>query len=265
MSGRFYPDDPQALRQLVDGMLSDAAASAHPAGGGVVPHAGLVYSGACAAHVFTRVSFSPLVIILAPNHTGVCAAPGGASAWCRGAFRTPLGDVPVAEDLAGAVCDSCLLVEDDPTAHATEHAVEVELPFLQRVAPTAAIVPIVLAWDDWDRCRTLADALASLIAAWPEPVTILASSDMTHYESAAAAEAKDRVALDRMMALDGEGLLDACARERITMCGRAPTATALATWRALGHERADIVDYRHSGAVTGDHAHVVAYAGAVIT
>ncbi len=239
-------------------------ASAAPAAAAIVPHAGLVYSGACAAEVFKRIKLAQTVVILAPNHTGMLAVGGGASAWTKGAFRIPLGDVRVEENFGAKLCEICDLVSHDPAAHQREHAVEVELPFISLLAPRSAIVPIVLAWDDWDRCRMLAEAIATVVRDWPEPVTLLASSDMTHFESADVAARKDRVALDHVQRLDGQGLLAACHREAITMCGRAPVATVLEAARLLGSTEGSVVDYRHSGWVTGDNSQVVAYAGVVI-
>lgn len=264
VAGHFYPADPQELRRLVQGYLSEAAAAPAGVRGAVVPHAGLVYSGACAAQVFARIAIPDVVVILAPNHTGRLGAPGGASLFQCGAFETPLGAVAVADEFAARLAARCPLVSHDPAAHALEHAIEVELPLLRLRAPQAAIVPLVLAWDDWPRCRELAAALAEVAAAWPDAVLLVASSDMTHYEPADRAAQKDRVALEAVCRLDGEGLLAACRRHGISMCGRAPAATVLEATRRLGAERAEVVDYRHSGWVTGDHSSVVAYAGVII-
>jgi AmmeMemoRadiSam system protein B len=230
----------------------------------IVPHAGLVYSGRCAGAVFRGLALPPVVVILAPNHTGFGRTPGGAGLWARGAFLTPLGRTPVAAAFAEALARQCPLAAHDPDAHRNEHAIEVELPFLQILSRDTAIVPIVLAWDDWPSSRTLATALADVIQGWGEDVLVLASSDMTHYEPAAAARRKDRLALDAVEQLHGEALLDVCRRERITMCGRAPAAVALEAARRLGATAAEVVDYRHSGMVTGDDSRVVAYAGVVI-
>jgi hypothetical protein len=263
VAGSFYPRDPDGLRRLVLQCLGSAPEPPRRAPAAIVPHAGLVYSGPCAGAVFRRLTLPPTVVVLAPNHTGLLGAPGGASVWARGAFGTPLGRSPVAAAFAAALIARCALAAHDPEAHRAEHAVEVELPFLQVLAPTTAIVPIVLAWDDWPRCRSLAEALAEVIRGWPDDVLVLASSDMTHYESASSAARKDRLALSAVERLDGEALLEVCRRERVTMCGRAPAAAALETARRLGATRATVVDYRHSGMVTGDDARVVAYAGVV--
>ena len=265
VAGRFYPSDARALSDMVRGFLAEAEPGAQVARAVIVPHAGLVYSGQCAAHAFRRVEMPRVMVILAPNHTGLVSAPGGASLWARGSFATPLGDVLIAEEFARQLESRCRLVAHDPDAHRQEHAVEVELPFIATLAPGAEIVPIVLAWEDWPRCRELATGLAELIRGWPDDVLLVASSDMTHFESARRAAEKDRVALAAIERLDGEALLEACRRERITMCGRAPAAVVVEAARQLGATRAEVVDYRHSGSVTGDDSSVVAYAGVVVT
>jgi len=264
VAGMFYPHEAPALRDMVDGFLAAVTASPAAARGAVAPHAGLVYSGQCAAHVLARVALPPVVVVLAPNHTGRSTAPGGASVWTRGAFATPLGEVPIAEALADALLARCDLAAADKVAHAEEHAVEVELPFLQVLRADVALLPIVLAWDDWRHAEQLATDLAALVRDWPQPVLLLASSDMTHYESAARARAKDEKALAAIARLDGRGLLDVCRRERITMCGRAPAAVVIEACRQLSATTGTVVDYRHSGDVTGDDSSVVAYAGVVV-
>ena len=266
VSGRFYPGTRAELTRAVDELLAAVRPGAHPAGarGAVAPHAGYVYSGMTAAHVFARLRVPRVVVILAPNHTGVCHAPGGASLWETGAFATPLGDVPVDDAFAAALVDASSLVASDHDAHRGEHAVEVQLPFLVALRPDVRIVPLILAWDRWEDCYALGDALAALARRWTEPVLLLASSDLNHYEPAAVGELKDARALAAVGTLDGAELLARCRRERISMCGRAPVATVLAATRALGASRADVVDYRHSGWVTGDESQVVGYGGVVI-
>ncbi|MGE5744429.1 MAG: AmmeMemoRadiSam system protein B [Gemmatimonadota bacterium] len=266
VAGRFYAATADAVEREVRSLLDPLKPIAHPAAARacIVPHAGYLYSGVTAAHVFARIDLPRLVVILAPNHTGLCHAPGGVSLWEDGAFATPLGEVPVAADLAEAVRAACPLVGADHAAHEQEHAVEVELPFLQVRRNDVAIVPLVLAWDDWERARELGEAIARVVRAWSEPVLLLASSDLNHYESGSVTELKDAQALEAIRALDGAELLRRCRTERISMCGRAPVAATLAAARQLGGTRAEVVDYRHSGWVTGDEARVVGYGGVVI-
>jgi len=214
--------------------------------------------------VFARLELPALVVILAPNHTGVCNVAGGVSLWEDGAFRTPLGDVPVDARLAAALRAASPLVGVDHEAHLGEHAIEVELPFLQMTRPDARIVPLLLAWDAWEAARALGETLAELVRVAAEPVLLLASSDLNHYEPAAVSEEKDARALAAVTALDGAELLKRCRSERISMCGRGPAAVVLAAARSLGAQRAEVVDYRHSGWVSGDNTRVVGYAGVVI-
>lgn len=273
VAGRFYPKDPAELRPTVATLLADARRagppirpSARPPIAAIVPHAGYIYSGPTAARVFCRVEIPGLVVIVAPNHTGVSEAESGVSLWESGAFRTPLGEVPVDADAAQALREIAKgFVEVDHDAHKSEHAIEVELPFLQMLRADVRIVPLVIAFDDWRPARVLGEMLKRLIQAAGEPVLLLASSDLNHYESAAVTETKDEMVLEPIRALDGEELLARCKRERITMCGRAPTAVVLCAARDLGAKQVEVVDYRHSGWVSGDNARVVGYAGVVIS
>lgn len=268
VSGRFYPGTRADLARAVAALLAEAAgdpaATPVPARAAIAPHAAFRYSGPTAARVFTRVAVPPLVVILAPNHSGVCRAPGGASLWDVGAFSTPLGDVAVDEWFGAALREASPLVATDRDAHRAEHAIEVLLPFLQTLREGVRIVPLVLAWDAWEPSRALGEALAALVRRSAEPVLLLASSDLNHYESAAVSERKDARALDAVTAMDGAELLARCRAEAITMCGRAPAATVLAAARALGAHRAEVVDYRHSGWASGDLTRVVGYGGVVI-
>jgi len=264
VAGRFYPGNESELRSMVEGMLATVDAEPEPAFGGIVPHAGLVYSGQCAAHVFKRIDIPSVVVILAPNHTGRTKHVGGASAWSRGAFDTPVGRLEIANEFLSRLEAATPLVAHDPIAHMYEHSVEVELPFLSLLAPDVEIAPLVLAWDDWSRCKELAEALVDTVSRWPHQVLLLASSDMTHFESARSAASKDRGALEAIENLDGETLLSYCDREHVSMCGRAPSAVVVESTRLLGATTAEVVDYRHSGQVTGNDQDVVAYAGVVI-
>jgi len=263
VAGFFYPAEERELRELAGGMLAAVDAPPKPAIAAIVPHAGLVYSGQCAAHVWKRLRIPDTVVLLAPNHTGTLASPG-ASAWSKGRFAMPFGDVTIAEAFLSRLSAACPLVRHDPSAHRQEHAIEVELPFLQLRSPEAQLAPIVLGWDSWYQSRELATALAEVVRGWDGEVLLVASSDMTHYESAASAARKDKIALDAVERLDGEGLLASCHRDGITMCGRAPASVVVEAAKQLGATTAEVVDYRHSGWVTGDDSQVVAYAGVVI-
>jgi AmmeMemoRadiSam system protein B len=260
----FYPANADELRSMVDEMLGEVEAAPAPAPAAIAPHAGLVYSGRCAAQVWGRLVIPETVVIIAPNHTGLLDNRSGAGAWDRGVFETPLGSVPVAHEFLEEVEGRCALLRHDRAAHLREHAIEVELPFLRVLAPEARLAPIVLAFDEWEPARDLATGLAAAASRWSTEVLLMASSDMTHYESASQAARKDEMALAAVGRLDGQELLRVCRREGVSMCGRGPAAVVVEAARQLGATTAEVVDYRHSGWVTGDDAEVVAYAGVVI-
>lgn len=265
VSGTFYAALPGRLRADVRGFLGEPA----PGSGAsvpalVAPHAGHVYSGATAGAVFAAARVPATVVLLAPNHTGRVTAVGGGSILLGRAYRTPLGTVDVDEELGRAIMQSAgPLLAEDLVAHAQEHAVEVLLPFVQMRNPGARLVPIVLRWEDWGRARRLAHAIGDAVGT-RDDVLVVASSDMNHYESAAVGERKDAIALERMVALDGEGLLDAARREGITMCGRVPAAVACEYARLRGGTMGRVVAYSHSGLVNGDESRVVGYAGVLL-
>jgi MEMO1 family protein len=263
VSGTFYPALPGRLRADVRAFLENASPPRR-ALGVLAPHGGYAYSGAIAGAAFGAVEVPGTCIILAPNHTGRGRAREGGSLLVDTAYRTPLGDVEPDTELGTALQERArpLLIED-PLAHAEEHAVEVLLPFLQMRNAATRVVPVVLGWSDWERTRALAGAIHDVIAGRTD-VLLVASSDMNHYEPAADSADKDAMALERIVTLDGEGLLEATRQHHISMCGRVPVACALEVARRAGFTRADVVGYAHSGLVTGKHDRVVGYAAALI-
>ena len=264
-AGVFYPAQPAILLTTVQYLIEESEAESAPAVAAIVPHAGYPYSGRTAGRVFARLKVPRRCIVVAPNHTGSGRATHGGSVYAVGSFQTPLGVIPVDEILAADLMARCPVLEDDPDAHRTEHAIEVLLPFMFARRPDVTIVPIVLGWSDWPHTRTLGAALAETVRASDEPVLLIASSDMNHFEPADISRPKDDQALAEALKLDGESLLDVTKRQRITMCGRVPCAAVLHAARLLGASRAELVDYTHSGMSTGDNSSVVGYAGVIIT
>jgi AmmeMemoRadiSam system protein B len=149
-------------------------------------------------------------------------------------------------------------------AHSSEHSLEVQLPFLQRLAPSFAFVPIVIGPAQWEQLESLGRALASVISAEREPILLIASSDMNHYESDAVTRVKDRKAIDPILALDPRKLFDAVRDEKISMCGYAAAVAVLIAARELGASRGELVRYATSGEVNGDMREVVGYAGILV-
>ena len=264
VSGTFYPALPGRLRADVRGFLELGTSPPKRALGILVPHGGYTYSGATAGAAFAAVEVPATCIILAPNHTGRGRARQGGSLLIDTAYRTPLGNVEPDAELGAEIQKRAhpLLIED-PLAHAEEHGVEVLLPFLQMCNEAVRVVPLVVGWDDWDRTRRLAQAIHDVIAG-RDDVLLVASSDMNHYEPATASTDKDAAALERIVALDGEGLLEVTRTRHISMCGRVPVACVLELARLAGRKRAEVVGYSHSGLITGNHDRVVGYAAALI-
>jgi len=232
----------------------------------LVPHAGYIYSGRIAGAIFARIDVPEHVLVLCPNHTGLGSAR---ALWCRGAWRTPLGDVEIAQDLT-----ECLMrhapLDDDQLAHVHEHAIEVELPFLQQRAAQLRIAqlriaPLCLQRLELDECLELGEALARGIEAFGQRVLIVCSSDMSHYIRADLAAELDRLALDQVEALNASGLYRTVIERRISMCGFIPTTVGLAAARSLGAKRAQVLEYGNSGETSGDFGRVVGYAGALVT
>ncbi len=259
VAGQFYAGRAGALRKEVESYLREDAPR-QPVLGAVVPHAGYIYSGEVAGAVYSSMEAAPLYVILGPNHTGMGAPVAVMSS---GSWRTPLGEVPIAGDLARVIMDGCREAEEDGGAHAGEHSIEVQLPFLQVSAGEFSFVPIALSERPLDVYRELGGTIAAATREVAGPVVILASSDMTHYESAAVAKKQDKAALEAIEALDEELLVRRVRDRQITMCGCAAVAVMLAAVKGLGATSAKLVRYMTSGDRTGDQGSVVGYAGVV--
>ncbi len=263
VAGRFYPDDPGRLRAAVDSFLSSGVEEKKiRARACLVPHAGYVYSGNVAGEVYRRIEIPARVILLGPRHF-----PRGAplAILSEGAWQTPLGLAPIDPHLAESMVRAFPLLREDAVAHSSEHSLEVQLPFLQRLAPSFAFVPIVIGPAKWEQLEALGHALASVIAAEREPVLLIASSDMNHYESDEVTRVKDGKAIDQILALEPRRLFDTVRDEKISMCGYAAAVAVLIAARELGAAQATLVRYATSGEVNGDMREVVGYAGIVIT
>ncbi len=265
VAGRFYPGDPDDLRTEARGYLSQAStANQAPvrAVGCIAPHAGYMYSGHVAGAVFARVEVPRRCIVLCPNHTGLGHALAVMS---DGAWQTPLGDVPIDAELAAALKRRFPALQEDSAAHRAEHAAEVELPFLLLRQPELRFVPIALGTSQFEVLEQLGKALGDVVAAQKEPVLIVASSDMNHYESDAVTRVKDHRAIERILTLDPRGLFDVVTQQEISMCGFGPAVAMLTSARLLGAKSAELVKYATSGDVSGDRDMVVGYAGVVVS
>jgi AmmeMemoRadiSam system protein B len=264
VAGLFYPDDPDDLRAEALAYLSQPGGTNQPpvrALGCIAPHAGYMYSGHVAGAVFARVEVPKLCIVMCPNHTGMGR---GLAIMSEGAWQTPLGQAAIQAELAAALKTRFPALQEDSAAHRAEHAAEVELPFLMLRHPELTFVPIALGTGQFEVLEQLGKALADVIAAQDDPVLIVASSDMNHYESDAVTRAKDHRAIERILSLDPRGLFDVVTQQNISMCGFGPAVAMLTAARQLGAKSAELVKYATSGDISGDRETVVGYAGVAV-
>lgn len=261
VAGQFYPGRKDALEATVRSLLPSVAEQVS-AIALVVPHAGYVYSGGVAGETYAGIAIPDEVVILGPNHHGRGHL---AAVYAHGSWETPLGRTPIAEELAARILKSCPLTAEDELAHLREHSLEVQLPFLQVLAPQARIVPLCIGHLPLESLLLLGDGLAAALLASETMPLIVASNDMSHFESGSTARKKDSLALERVLDLDAEGLYRVVRDNRISMCGVLPVVVMLQAAKALGATRGELICYRNSGDVTGDQSEVVGYAGVRIT
>ena len=262
VAGQFYPEETARLRDTVDSFLSTANPEKKiRARACLVPHAGYIYSGQVAAEVYRRIEIPARTILVGPRHF-----PRGAplAILSDGAWQTPLGMAPIDRPLAEKIAHAFPPLREDAVAHSSEHSLEVQIPFFQRLLPSFGFVPIVIGPAAWEQLDALGHALAGVISAESEPVLLIASSDMNHYESDAVTRVKDHKAIEQILALEPRRLFDTVHNEEISMCGVAATVAVLTAARELGAIRAELVRYATSGEINGDMQEVVGYAGIVI-
>ena len=261
VAGRFYPADPAELRAEVESHTSARTRRAS-ALGCVIPHAGYVYSGHVAGAVYARLKLPRRIVILCPNHTGVGKPLAIMS---EGSWLTPLGEAFIDAELAAELKQEFHVLEDDIYAHLAEHSLEVQLPFLQVLAKDFSFVPICIGVGGFDVLSHLGEIIAKVIARQREPVLVIASSDLNHYETDSVTRHKDHKAIDQMLAFDPRGLFDTVKRDRISMCGYGPVVSMMTAARRLGATHSELAKYATSADVSGDREHVVGYAGIVVT
>ena len=275
VAGRFYPGRADELlreiRQCTSSAESPETTRRIAAIGCVAPHAGYIYSGSVAGAVYSRLEIPEHCVILGPNHTGKGRA---LAVMADTTWQTPLGEVAADADLSARLLRRFPALEEDSAAHRGEHAIEVQLPFLQARQPELKIVPIAIGTRDFEVLRGLGEALAEGIEDHqrednPEQdrkkrVLVIASSDMNHYESDAVTRVKDHRAIEPVLAMDARGLWQVVMNEDISMCGFGPTIVMLTAAKLLGATSARLIKYATSGEVSGDYESVVGYAGIIV-
>ncbi len=276
VAGQFYPDDAEQLSTMIDAFLAQveevgAEGQARPEPLAIiVPHAGYVFSGQVAAYAFQQIEGLDYeaIVVVGTNHT----SPGFSrvSVYAEGAFETPLGLVPVDTELAQALIAADQRIVFDRNVHQHEHSIEVELPFLQKLYPGQAIVPVIVGEPSPENCQALSEALAQILA--DKKALIVASSDLSHYPSYDDACRVDMATLEAIESMDPQRLTEVISQYmsegipnlHTLCCGEGPIRVAMMAAKKLGANQATVLRYANSGDIPfGDWDRVVGY-GAVM-
>jgi hypothetical protein len=270
VAGQFYEGDAEALRaqikncflhELGPKKLPTVNLHIHPRNivGMICPHAGYLYSGPVAASAFYELALDgkpDTVVLMGPNHTGYGSA---LSLMREGVWRTPLGDIEIDTEMANEITKETSLIDVDELAHRYEHSIEVQLPFLQFLyGNTFKIVPICFLMQDYDSAVEVGRVLEEVLDA--TNTVVIASSDMTHYEPAKTAAAKDQAALKAVTDMDAKRFYETVETQNITACGYAPITALITYAKGANAKEAKLLSYHNSGDITGDHSSVVGYA-----
>jgi len=264
VSGTFYPSNPKVLATDIANYLGEAMVP--PIRGDILgviaPHAGYVYSGPVAAYGYKALvgrSYDT-VIVIAPSHRVYFE---GAALLKEGGYGTPLGVVPVDEDMAARILKMQGAVTVDTRVHQGEHSLEVQLPFLQSVLKDFSLVPIIMGAQDFGACTGLAASISEAIAGSSKRVLVVGSTDLSHYYAYNHAVALDRVVVDHLEGFDIEGLGRDLGSEKTEACGAGPMITTMMLCRGMGADAGKVLKYANSGDTAGDKSAVVGYVSAV--
>jgi len=258
VAGQFYPSNPRTLKKDIKSYFSGITITPDPAiTGAVVPHAGYVYSGRTAAHVYAALPNADTFVIIGPNHTGY----GSMVSVSSDTWSTPLGEVDADLDLIESLPRR--IIDIDESAHQYEHSIEVQLPFLQTLFKDFKIVPICMGLQDEETARDVSDELMDAISETDKKVVVIASSDFTHYKPAAVAYDIDHYVLDPLLELNVTEFYSRIRERDASVCGHGPIAVMMRVCRGLGANSARLLNYSNSGDVQ-PMAEVVGYAGVVV-
>ncbi len=271
VAGHFYKGTSEELQHQVKGLVQDDARK-EKVFGIVTPHAGLIYSGRVAGATYSRVRLPDNIILIGTNHTGTGERFALMS---KGQWEIPTHTFSINEGIADMLLKHSVFLKDDPIAHYYEHSLEVQLPFIAHFlsaaqSPDVSIVPITMLHATLQECNQVAITIAGVIRMaiaqkLATDIVIVASSDMSHYVTEEQARYKDNLALEKILAMDPEGLYEVVHEENISMCGAMPVTVMLYACMELGATRAELVKYETSAETSGDYNHVVGYAGVLVT
>jgi hypothetical protein len=261
VAGQFYPQDPETLSGVVRAALAKGKERQHPTLLAMAPHAGYMFSGRLAGETLGAANLAQTVILLGPNHTGLGAPM---AVWPHGRWHIPGGALEVDAALAQALLEAEPSLTADTAAHLREHSLEVLLPFLFGKNPAMRIVPIAVADPRPQVLAGVAARMAEVTQAWEEPVSVVVSSDMNHFADDATTRKVDRLAIDRILALDPMGLYGVVREHGISMCGVYPMTLGL-QWACIrGAKTAELVGYATSADAGGGTDRVVGYCGVLV-
>ncbi len=219
----FYPDNPETLRKTIAN-LTDSDQKKEDCKAVLMPHAGYFYSGKVAGKTISAVNVPDTIIILSPNHTGLGSLY---SILSKGSWQTPFGNISIQEELASLMLENSGFFRQDEVPHIKEHAIEVEVPFLQYFNENISIVPVIISDYVLNNYRRAGQEIADAVKKFAKPVLIVISSDLTHYESHESAKEKDQYVIEAVKELDEEKLYDRVNTNKISMCGYAPACVGI--------------------------------------
>ena len=264
-AGSFYPDDPGQCRAEADALIQAASAPGEmppTVYGGLVPHAGWAFSGHTAAVTLKALAGRDRlkrIILIGADHWGTA---GGGAVYDRGAWQSPLGQVPIDEEMAASLVESVAALRPDPEAHAREHSIEVQLPLVQALCAEAQIVPILVTPDA--AAVATGTGIGEVLKASFPGAAVVGSTDLTHYgpsygltpagvgaEGMKWARENDQRVLALIEAMRAEAVIEEAAA-RLNACGAGAIAATVAACSALGATRGDCLEYRGSDEVMRD-------------
>ena len=263
VSGKFYSSNKDSLKKQLSGFTKETAKK--DAIACIMPHAGYVYSGKVATQTAASVNIKENIILLGPNHTGL---GGSFSISPEGKWKTPFGDIEINSKISEHLIKECPLIKEDSSAHAYEHSLEVELPILQFLSGREfSIVPVILMPAEKEKYENISQAIYKAISdlGIKDKTLIVASTDMTHYESHDSAKQKDSLAIEAILSLDEDALIKQISKHNISMCGYVPVVITIMAAKKLGAKNAELILYETSAEASGDYDAVVGYAGITIS
>ena len=262
VAGKIYPRKHVRIRKKVASYLGNLSNKKRKAIGVVSPHASFIYSGDIVGAVYSQIEVPETVILLGPNHTSLGE---NISVMTEGTWSMPMGNISIDEVLATQLCKETSLAKPNSVAHQFEHSLQTQLPFLQYLRKNFLIVPICLKKVDYSICKKLSKGIVNALEQTEKSALIIASSDMTHFESHKIAGEKDKKAIVKIENRDAQGLDETVRQEQISMCGVNPVTVMLLCSEKMGAQKAELIEYKTSGEVNGDKSRVVGYAGVIVT